>query len=55
MRCASQRWDAPDWRHLGPDRLNREERVVRMLEAPTLNVLNDNPGLVAYLTADDDA
>lgn len=38
----------PTWKKLGPD---REERVVRMLEAPTLNVLADNPELVAYLTS----
>lgn len=41
----------PSWTKLGGSTFDREERVVRMLEAPTLNVLADNPDLVAYLTA----
>ncbi len=36
---------------LGEERDDREERIVRMFEAPLLNVLRDNPELVAYLTA----
>lgn len=42
---------APDWDALGKDKSAREEEVIRRLEAPTLNVLADNPELVAYLTA----
>ena len=39
----------PTWDNL--DAENREEHVIRTLEAPTLSVLRDNPALVAYLTA----
>lgn len=41
---------APDWHGLGKTRDDREESVIRRLEGPTLNVLRDNPELVAYLT-----
>jgi hypothetical protein len=41
---------APSWDGLGKDKDEREESVIRLLEAPTLNVLADNPDLVAYLT-----
>lgn len=40
---------APQWRHLGEGRLEREEFVVRSIESPTLLVLRDNPDLAAYL------
>jgi hypothetical protein len=40
----------PRWDHLGDDPDDREEYVVARLEHPTLAVLRDNPGLVAYLT-----
>lgn len=36
---------------LGRIKEDREERIVRMFEAPTLNVLRDNRALVAYLTS----
>ncbi|WP_417556230.1 hypothetical protein [Microbacterium sp.] len=45
---------APDFRSLpgGPETKDEaEESVVRMWEHPTLAVLRDNPGLLAYLTA----
>jgi len=42
---------SPDWRGLGKEKVDREEAVVRAFESPTLLVLRDNPGLVAYLTA----
>lgn len=43
---------APDWRGLGKDADAREETVIKSWEHPTLAVLRDNPGLVAYLTAE---
>jgi len=42
---------APIWRYLGPDRNEREESVIRMLESPIVLVLRDNPELVDYLMA----
>lgn len=42
---------APDWRHLGKTKEDREEAVIRAWEHPTLAVLRDNPDLAAYLTA----
>lgn len=48
LECAA---GAPDWTDLGKDRDAREESVIRRIEAPTLNVLADNPELVKYLTA----
>ena len=44
---------SPDWLNLGEEDSDREERVIRMFEAPTLNVIRDNPTLLAYLTAGD--
>jgi len=41
---------SPSWRGLGEEKSDREERVIRMFESPTLLVLRDNPQLVAYLT-----
>lgn len=41
---------APDWRHLGNARDDREEAVIRKFEAPIVDVLANNPELVAYLT-----
>lgn len=41
---------SPDWRGLGKDPDAREESVIKSWEHPTLAVLRDNPGLVAYLT-----
>lgn len=41
---------SPSWDALGKEKDDREESVIRTLEAPTLNVLADNPDLVAYLT-----
>lgn len=38
------------WDHLGDDEDAREEFIVARMEHPTLAVLRDNPGLVAYLT-----
>ncbi len=40
----------PRWDNLGDDEEAREEFIVARLEHPTLAVLLDNPGLVAYLT-----
>lgn len=40
---------APDWRHLGKTKVDREEQVVRMLEGPLLSVLTDNPDLFRFL------
>lgn len=40
---------APDWENFGEDKDAREEALIRRLEAPTLNVLADNPELAAYL------
>ena len=42
---------SPDWAPMPDDKKEREEMVVRELEAPTLTVLRDNPELVAYLVA----
>lgn len=42
---------SPNWDHLGEGPTEREERVVRYFESPTLLVLRDNPELVTYLTA----
>ena len=42
---------SPNWLDLGEEKSDREERVIRMFESPTLLVLRDNPQLVAYLTA----
>jgi len=42
---------SPGWDHLGKDKDAREEAVIRKFEHPTLQVLRDNPDLVAYLTA----
>jgi hypothetical protein len=42
---------SPNWDHLGEGPTEREERVIRSFESPTLLVLRDNPQLVAYLTA----
>jgi len=41
---------SPHWSNLGENPTEREERVVRAFESPTLLVLRDNPQLVAYLT-----
>jgi len=41
---------SPNWHHLGKEKSDREEAVVRAFESPTLLVLRDNPELVAYLT-----
>lgn len=41
---------SPTWSNLGEGRTEREERIVRAFESPTLLVLRDNPQLVAYLT-----
>jgi hypothetical protein len=40
---------SPEWRKLGGTKDEREERVIRTIEAPTLAVLRANPQLVAYL------
>jgi hypothetical protein len=40
---------APEFDHLGKNRNDREENIVRMLEGPLLMVLRDNPDLAAYL------
>lgn len=40
-----------DWRHLGKEHDDREESIIRAIEAPTLTVLAENPELVAYLTS----
>lgn len=40
---------SPDWTNLGDEKDDREELIIRRLEHPTLQVLRDNPGLVAYL------
>lgn len=42
---------SPAWLDLGDSNGDREERVIRSFESPTLLVLRDNPELVAYLTA----
>lgn len=44
----------PDWRHLGATNEDREESVISAWEHPTLQVLRDNPDLVAYLLVDED-
>ena len=38
---------APEWTQLGKD---PEETVVRRFESPTLDLIRDNPDLIAYLT-----
>jgi len=43
---------SPNWEHLGEGPTEREERVIRSFESPTLMVLRDNPTLVAYLTGE---
>ena len=43
---------SPDWHGLGKSPSAREESVIRTWEAPLLNLLRDNPTLIAYLTAD---
>jgi hypothetical protein len=40
---------SPSWEGLGKEQGDREENVIRLLEAPTLNVLADNPDLVEFL------
>jgi len=42
---------APNWRHLGKEKGDREEAVIAAFESPIVCVLRDNPALVAYLTA----
>lgn len=44
---------SPSWLMLAENDFDREEEVVRKLEAPTLTVLRDNPELASYLLASD--
>lgn len=40
----------PHWDNLGEGPTEREEKIIRLFESPTLLVLRDNPLLVKYLT-----
>ena len=39
----------PHWDNLGENPVEREEKIIRLLESPTLLVLRNNPLLVKYL------
>jgi hypothetical protein len=40
---------SPSWLDLGENASEREERIIRMYEAPLMDVFANNPDLVAYL------